>query len=126
GTAARTPARSSRTPFAVGSLEDDDAAGQLARFQVGQRLLELVELVGAGDQFVELETPGPVEVDHHGNVVTGAGRAVATAENPLVHVHARHEEGRLGVGPGHAENDSVAAPAERVDGLADHRRVAHA
>src|SRR6185295_876487 len=67
---------------------DDHAADVLALAHVGEGLVDVLELVGLGDQLVQLELPPLIHVDDERDVELRAGRAVESALEAL----ARHRE----------------------------------
>src|SRR5215469_17936702 len=63
-------------PRVISVLVDDDAADVLAVVHVLVALVDLVELVPAGDQLIELELARLVKADEHGHVDQRAAAAV--------------------------------------------------
>src|SRR5271170_4159635 len=61
----------------------DHVAQRRARARGGDRLIDLVQWIPPGDEFVELEASFPVERDNPRHIDHGAGRAHLGAENPL-------------------------------------------
>ena len=90
-------------------------------------LTEPVERPRQGDQLVEHEQPGLVQVDHQRDVVVGPGRAVAAPEEAAIDVGQRVDIDRnLRAAGRDADGDGVACPVEAVQGTAEHGGVADA
>src|SRR5215469_6432138 len=70
---------------ASGRVMQDDAPDVLAVQHVLVALVDLVERVGLGDQLVELEVPGPVQLHHQRDVVERVTGSEQAALNPLLH-----------------------------------------
>src|SRR5690606_6939959 len=97
------------------SSEGEHAAGEVAVVHVLDGATDVAERVRPGDQLVELEAPGQVQLDEQRDVLVRAAGAVAAPHDRLVVVHAADQEAGLGAELGHAEDDGGAAPVEQVD-----------
>src|SRR5690242_16227728 len=76
----RRPRRPRFAPSAArASILVDDSARDFAGVHGGEGFVDLVEAPLAGDELVELEGAGEVEVDQAREVGAGAGRAVEAA-----------------------------------------------
>src|SRR5215831_459759 len=109
-----------------GSAMHDHAADVLAVQQVLVALVDLVEGVGGGDQLVQLQIAGPVELHHPRDVVERVAGAEQAALDALLK-QGQQRAGQLdgvlgGVGqPGHHHRAALADRVERVrDDLRGH------
>src|SRR5262249_41941672 len=118
-----------KRPMGLSSMpaaELEDAARQAARLQVLQGAIEVVEGVAVGDQLVEAQPAGEVEVGEHREVAARPCGAVAAAENGLVVVEAVHHQIDGGADARHADDGERPAGRERVERLPDDGEVADA
>src|SRR5215468_10574393 len=115
------PASTGGAADGPGSAMHDHAADVLAVQQVLVALVDLVEGVGGGDQLVQLQVAGPVELDHPRDVVERVAGAEQAALDALL------EQGQQRAGQldrvlgrvGQAGHHHRAALADRVERVRD-------
>src|SRR5215467_2288216 len=100
-------------------LVDDDAADVLAVVHVLVALVDLIELVPAGDQLIELELARLVEADEHGHVNQRAAAAVDGALDTAL-VADQHAGVLVDPAVAHRGDGDLAALAHDLDGVGDH------
>src|SRR5215470_5356946 len=112
-------------------VDDHDSAQVLAVRQVPVALADLLQPVPVGDQLVQLEVTGPVELEHPGDLVERVAAAEERALDPLL------EQGELEAGyldvlhpgavqAGHHHGAALAGDGEgRVDRLLGHHAHRH-
>src|SRR5215475_3624529 len=118
--------RSRRRPTTCGitgesGVMQDEPPDVLAVPHVLIALVDLVQRVGLGDQRVQLEVAGLVQLDHPRDVVERVAGAEQAALDPLLHQR-QHRAVDLDVVIGQvaeAGNDHGAALADRVEGVGD-------
>src|SRR5205085_12564181 len=96
-------------------LQREDAARKTARLQILERGGELVERVAAGDELVDLQPAGQVEVREHREVAAGTRRPLAAAQDRPVLVGPVHDEVELRAELRDADDGERAARAERLE-----------
>src|SRR3954452_1146216 len=106
-------------------VKDDDRAGILAGRERPVSLVDLGELVPRGDELVDLEPAGHVQLDQLGEVRRRPGRAVTRSDQADLLPHEPVPAGVDHVAVAHhAEHDDRAAGGDRLPGGVDRTRAA--
>lgn len=107
-------------------LAEDEAAGDLALLERGVGLVDFGERIRPGQQTIEIETPGPVQVDQAMQIDARTRRTVDRSlqgllgVDELVHVDRGTSRGRSD-----PDDDTGASLARRIVGLLDRLWQAH-
>src|SRR5215211_7080186 len=110
---------------ASGISKDHHRAQHLVALHLGERLLDLVEGDGLGDEPVEIVAAAQVQVDQYWEVAAGQAVAVpGRPQGPAAAVEVQHPDVDAHLRVGHAHLDQGAGVVAGVEGLLEDVRVA--
>jgi len=91
-------------------VEEDDTADDPSFQEVGVALVDFLKAIGLGDEFIELEAAGAVELEEVGEVDAGIDVAVEGSDHLLPKEHQVGRRNLHGVGRDWCQTDHDAAP----------------